>query len=154
MGVYGCVFWLLVRVKKKGRKNGAKTVIPNHRFSWPQRAKPSRLWAMWPRSPLFSSFFLYSGLGLQPKPVSAHPYVRFPGSSLTRHKTPYILHLQLNLNIKLFFYTSFKRPPTGSIITLSSDTSLYSSLISVRYPSSVRMLITLSIQKRASLHVD
>ena len=32
MGVYGCVFWLLVRVKKKGRKNAAKTVITRSPF--------------------------------------------------------------------------------------------------------------------------
>lgn len=150
MGVYGCVFWLLVRVKKKGRKNGAKTVIPNHRFSWPQRAKPSRLWAMWPRSPHF--FFLFPLLWLTAKTRIRTPLCPFSRSSLTRHKTPYIYN---SISISNFsFSTSFKRPPTGSITTLSSDTSLYSSLTSVRYPSSVRMFITLSVQKRASLHVD
>ena len=53
---------LLAGVKEKRRKNGVKLVIPNYKFSWPQRVKPSRLHVMWPGRPGFPSFFIYSCL--------------------------------------------------------------------------------------------
>ena len=74
IGVYGCVFWLLGRVKEKGRKNAAKSVISNHRFSWTQRAKPSGLCVMCPWSPRFSFLFSFT------LPYSQNPYPYTPMS--------------------------------------------------------------------------
>ena len=48
---------LLAGVKQKGRKTRVRYVITNHISPWPQRAKPSRLWVMWPGLPWFSFLF-------------------------------------------------------------------------------------------------